>query len=379
MRFAFNEEQEALRDSARRFLADRASSQQTRAAMKLPQGYDPAVWRAIGEELGWTAVVIPEEYGGFGFTYVELVALMEEMGAALVCAPFLSSICLGANALLIGGTEAQRRAHLPGIASGETVATVALAEAGAGWEVGAPLSCRAQREGEDVVISGVKRYVPDGCAASLLLVAAQEEGGRTGLYILSPDAEGLTREALNTMDETRPQAQLTLSGVRVPRAARLGGEEADTEAILASTMERACIALAAEQVGLAQRCLDMSVEYAKVRVQFGRPIGSFQAVKHMCADMMLMVESARSAAYFAGWAAAHSPEEVTEAAAVAKAYCSEAAFHCASQNIQIHGGIGFSWEHDAHLYFKRARSSELLFGDPAAHKETLARQLGLQL
>jgi alkylation response protein AidB-like acyl-CoA dehydrogenase len=222
------------------------------------------------------------------------------------------------------------------------------------------------------VLDGVKMFVLDGHVADLILVAAKAPKGLS-LFAVQSDAEGLTSTPLKTMDLTRKQARIELAGV----PARLVGEEGAAGAGLAKTLDLAAVALAAEQVGGAQRVLDMSVEYAKTRIQFGRPIGSFQAIKHKCADMLLEVESAKSAAYYAGWAAADDSDELPVAASLAKSYCSEAYFHAAAENIQIHGGIGFTWEHDAHLYFKRAKSSELLFGDPAYHREILAQRIGI--
>jgi alkylation response protein AidB-like acyl-CoA dehydrogenase len=215
-------------------------------------------------------------------------------------------------------------------------------------------------------------FVLDGHVANLLVVAARTPAG-LGLFAVEGDAPGLTRTPLATMDQTRKQARLELAGT----PGRLIGADGGASAGLSRTLDLAAVALAAEQVGGAQRCLDMSVEYAKERVQFGRPIGSFQAIKHKCADMLLEVESAKSAAYYAGWAAAESSDELPVVASLAKAYCSDAYFHAAAENIQIHGGIGFTWEHDAHLYFKRAKSSELLLGDPTYHRELLAQRIGL--
>jgi alkylation response protein AidB-like acyl-CoA dehydrogenase len=193
------------------------------------------------------------------------------------------------------------------------------------------------------------------------------------LFTVAGDAEGLTRTPLATMDQTRKQARLEFGGT----PAKLLGTEGEGWPVLSRVLDLAAVALAAEQVGGAQKCLEMSVDYAKVRVQFGRPIGSFQAIKHKCADMLLEVESAKSAAYYAGWAAAELNEELPTVASLAKAYCSDAYFHAAAENIQIHGGIGFTWEHDAHLYFKRAKSSQLLLGDPTYHRELLAQRIGI--
>ncbi|MBV8160638.1 MAG: acyl-CoA dehydrogenase, partial [Acidimicrobiia bacterium] len=202
---------------------------------------------------------------------------------------------------------------------------------------------------------------------------AARTGDNVSLFTVAGDAEGLTRTPLATMDQTRKQARLEFSGT----PAKLLGTEGEGWPVLSRVLALAAVALAAEQVGGAQKCLDMSVEYAKVRVQFGRPIGSFQAIKHKCADMLLEVESAKSAAYYAGWAAAELNDELPTVASLAKAYCSDAYFHAAAENIQIHGGIGFTWEHDAHLYFKRAKSSQLLLGDPTYHRELLAQRIGI--
>ena len=379
MQFAFNEEQEALRDAARSFLTDHSSSQQVRAAMTTEAGFDPEVWKRMGAELGWTAMIIPEAYGGLGLTYVELVALMEEMGRVLLCAPFFSTIGLAANALLIGGTEEQKERFLPGIASGETLATLAFAEANGRWDASG-IETLAVRDGSSFVLNGTKTFVIDGHTAEVIVAAARQEGscGEAGvsLFVFPAHTAGVERRSLPTMDQTRKQAEIKLRDVKVPATAMMG-EEGEGWSLLSRTLDLAAIALSAEQVGGAQQCLDLSVEYAKQRVQFARPIGSFQAIKHKCADMLLRVESARSASYYAGWAASVGDPELPALASLAKAYCSDAYFHCAAESVQIHGGVGFTWEYDVHLYFKRAKSSETLLGDPTYHRERVARQIGL--
>ncbi len=380
MNFAFTEEQEQLRATARAFLAEHAGSEQLRRAMQSELGFDPELWKRIGSQLGWPGVAIPEAYGGLGLGFVELVALMEVMGEALLCAPFLSSVCLAGTALLQAGSEEQKRAHLPGIATGETLAALAWTEPGGEWGAG-DVAATARRDGADFVLEGRKRYVLDGHCASLLLVAARAEGssGEQGLdlFVVPADAPGLACRRLPTLDQTRRLAALELDAVRVPGGARLGqGKVGGGYAALERALDLAGIALAAEQVGGAQRCLDLSVDYAKGRRQFGRPIGSFQAIQHKCADMMLRVESARSAAYHAGCVATEGGD-LSRASALAQAYCSEAYFRCAAEALQIHGGVGFTWESDVHLYLKRARSSEVFLGDPAWHRERLARQIGL--
>jgi len=380
VRFAFDEDQEQLRAAARGFLAAHSSPARVRAAMATDAGWDAAVWRRIGAELGWPAVIIPEAYGGIGLGFVELVALMEEMGATLLCAPFFSSVCLGASALLAAGTEEQKQAYLPGIAAGETTATLAWSEPGGRRPDAGAIAAVAERRGEGFRLRGTKSYVVDGHTAGVLIVAARAPGsaGADGvsLFVLPADTPGVGRRLLPTMDQTRKLAAVTLADVAVPATALMGAEGGGWPA-LARTLDRAAVALAAEQVGGAGRCLDLSVAYAKERVQFGRPIGSFQAIKHKCADMLLLVESARSAAYYAGWAVSVDDPEVPVLAALARAYCSDAYFRCAAEAIQIHGGVGFTWEYDVHLYFKRAHASAVLLGDASHHRERVARALGL--
>jgi alkylation response protein AidB-like acyl-CoA dehydrogenase len=298
---------------------------------------------------------------------------MEEMGAALLCAPYFSTVVLGANALLCSGDAAACARWLPGIAAGETIATLALAEESGSWELDASTATTAADNGDGWTVSGAKSYVLDGQTADLILVAARAPDG-LGLFAVSRDAPGLTTTPLQTIDETRKQARVAFDTT----PAALVGAEGDAAAGLAKTLDLAAVALAAEQVGGAQRCLDNAVQYARERIQFGRAIGSFQAIKHKCADMLVDVESARSAAYQAGWAAAgEADDELPVVASLAKAYCSEVYLNAAAENIQIHGGMGFTWEHHAHLYFKRAKSSELLFGDAAYHRELLAQRLGI--
>jgi alkylation response protein AidB-like acyl-CoA dehydrogenase len=369
--FAFSEEQEELRKSVRRFLEDKSPETEVRRLMETDEGFDAAVWSQMGEQLGLQGLAIPEEHGGSGYTYVELTVVFEEMGRALLCAPYFSTVALAANALLASGDDSAQKEYLPGIAAGETIATVALTEPSGRWDESG-VEATASKSGDGWTLSGTKSYVIDGHTASLILVAARTDAG-VSLFAVDGDASGLTRTALPTMDQTRKQAKLDLDGV----PGRLVGADGGGWAVLQKTLDLAAVALAAEQVGGAQRCLEMSVDYAKERVQFGRPIGSFQAIKHKCADMLLEVESAKSAAYYAGWAAAEDNDELPVVASLAKAYCSDAYFHAAAENIQIHGGIGFTWEHPAHLYFKRAKSSELMLGDPTYHRELLAQRIGL--
>jgi alkylation response protein AidB-like acyl-CoA dehydrogenase len=371
MNFAFSEEQDELRRAVSRFLAEKSPETEVRRLMETTEGYDPAVWEQMAQQLGLMSLTIPEEFGGAGFSYVELIVVLEEMGSVLLCAPYFSTVALAANAIMTSGDDSAKKYLLPGIASGETIGTLAITEDGGRWDFGG-VELSASQSGQDWKLNGHKSFVIDGHTADLVLAVARTDKG-ISLFGVKGEADGLTRTPLPTMDQTRKQARLEFADT----PAWLIGSEGGAEAGLSKTLDLAAVALAAEQVGGAQHCLDSSVEYAKTRIQFGRPIGSFQAIKHKCADMLLEVESAKSAAYYSGWAAAEDSDELPVVASLAKSYCSEAYFHAAAENIQIHGGIGFTWEHDAHLYFKRAKSSELLFGDPAYHRELLAQRIGI--
>jgi alkylation response protein AidB-like acyl-CoA dehydrogenase len=362
MRFGFDDDQLTLKREARRFLETHAGSARIRAAAKAEHGFDAEVWRLLSRELGWTALTIPEVYGGLGADPPTLLALLEELGRALLPAPYFSTVVLAANALLVAGDEQQRRQYLPAIAAGELVATLAYLDGANPFQ--------ARPDGDARVLSGEKRCVLDGARADLVIVATDD-----ALFLVPAAARGLSRRSEQALDATRPLATLVFDQLRVPAEASLrSGPHGALERIL----DFARIALSAEQVGGAERCLEMAVAYAKDRMQFGRPIGSFQAIKHKCAEILLQVESARSASYYAGWVAGAEPTEIPAAASVAKAYCSEAYFQAAAANLQIHGGIGFTWEHDAHLHLRRAKASELLFGAPAEHRERIAAEaLGL--
>jgi alkylation response protein AidB-like acyl-CoA dehydrogenase len=371
----FTEEQDLLRQTARKFLTSKAGTEVVRELMETEAGFDEALW-AETAQMGWQAMAIPEEYGGAGYGFVELSVLMEEMGRAVFPAPYLSSAVLGASAILLGGSEQQKQQHLPAIASGEQRYTFAHLE-DRGLDPGG-IQLTATRDGHGWRLDGSKSYVLDGNTAHHLVVAARtgEEAEAIGLFVVAGDAEGLSREPLPTMDQTRKQARVTLDGVTVAGDALLGG---DTHAGTAveHVLTRGVVALAAEQIGGTQAILEMATDYAKTRYQFGRAIGSYQAVKHKLAEMLVEVEAAKSAAYHAARAvAAGDADEIAIAAPLAKSYCSEVFEHAAGDNIQIHGGIGFTWEHDAHLWFKRAKTSTLLFGDPSFHRARLADALG---
>jgi alkylation response protein AidB-like acyl-CoA dehydrogenase len=361
--FEVTEEQEEFRQALRRFFQQKSQTTEVRRLMATDEGYDPAVWKQMAEQLGLQGLLIPERLGGSEMTFVELAIVFEEMGAVLFCAPFFSTVALGANALVASGGPVAEQ-FLGGIAAGTTIATVAIRDA--------ERPTVARRSGDGYLLDGSKRFVVDGCLADLLLVVADLDG-ETVLFALDADATGVSRIAEPTLDRTRKLARLNLDAVPATRVSSPGeGTE-----VLGKTVRLATVALAAEQVGGAQACLDMAVAYAKDRVQFGRAIGSFQAVKHLCADTLLEVESARSAASYAAWAAAEGSEDQEVVAEIAKAAASEAFLLAATNNLQIHGGVGFTWEVDCHLYLRRAKSSEAFFGTPVEHRESVAAKLGL--
>jgi alkylation response protein AidB-like acyl-CoA dehydrogenase len=371
MNFAFSEEQEELRRITRQFLESKSPEAEVRRLMDTDDGYDPAVWSQMANELGLQSLIVPEEFGGQGFTFVELTVVLEEMGRALLCAPYFSSAVLATSTLLHAGDDGAKKEHLPGMAAGDTIAALAFTEPNGKWDESG-IEATATKSGDGWSITGTKMFVLDGNVANLLLVAAKTDAG-VSIFAVDPTDASVTRTNLATMDQTRKQSKIELAGT----PATLIGTDGAGWSTLERVLDLAAVALAAEQVGGAQKVLETAVQYAKDRVQFGRPIGSFQAIKHKCADMLLEVESAKSAAYYAAWCAAELNDELPSVASLAKAYCSEAYFHAAAENIQIHGGIGFTWEHPAHLYFKRAKSSELLFGDPTYHRELLAQRIGI--
>ncbi|HEY6495823.1 MAG TPA: acyl-CoA dehydrogenase family protein [Trebonia sp.] len=374
MNFAFSPEQEEFRQSLRRFLAGKSPAAEVRRLMETDAGYDPQVWKQLADQLGLQGLAIPEEYGGSGATPVELGIAFEEMGRVLLCAPFFSTVGLAAQALLAAGDDQAKREYLPRIADGSLLSTLAVTEEDGRWDLSAVRTSAVADSGAPAVclLDGTKMYVVDGHIAQLLLVVARIDSG-LGLFAVDASAEGVVRTPLPTLDMTRKLARVELRGV----PARLVSGPGDATTALSRALDLALAALTAEQVGGAQRCLDMAVDYAKIRMQFGRPIGSFQAVKHKCAEMLLEVESAKSAAYHAAGSAEATSDELGVAAAIAKAYCSEAYFHVAAETIQVHGGIGFTWEHDAHLYFRRAKSSQLFLGDEHYHRERFAALTGI--
>jgi alkylation response protein AidB-like acyl-CoA dehydrogenase len=375
MDFGFSEEQEMLRGSVRDFLEQECPTTYTRQMMDDDTGYSEEKWRKMAD-LGWHGLIFPEEFGGSGLDMVDMVVVLEEMGKVVLPGPFFSSVILGGLGILLGGSKQQKKKYLPGIAAGTTRATLAQVEESGRWDAGG-IELPAKKDGDGFVLDGVKLFVPDAHVSEVMIVAARTSGkGEKGitLFLVDTKAPGVEVTLLKTMDQTRKLCEVKLAGVRAGRDAVLGGVGKGW-ALLDRLVDRAKVALCAEMCGGAQKVLDMSVEYAKVREQFGRPIGSFQAIQHKCANMLVQVESAKSATYYAAWAVANDVPEGHLAALMAKAYCSDAYRYVAGEGIQIHGGIGFTWEHDMHLFFKRAKGSEVTFGDATWNRELVAREV----
>ena len=372
MNFAWSEEQEAFRASVRRFVAERWPVAEVRRLAAGERGYEPAVWKQLAGELGLAGLAVPEAHGGQGFSWLELSIALDELGRELAGGPFFATACLAVRALQHVATEAEQAELLPALASGETIATLGALDA-PGLARPEAIACRV----EGGRLFGEKRFVIDAQNASLLLVAARAPGSRgaegVGLFAVEAGSPGLRSEPAPGLDLTRRLAHLRLDGAPARRLGAAGSAWVG----LARTLAEGVLGLASEQLGGASRCLELAVAHARERHQFGRPIGSFQAVKHRAVDALTLVELARSAAWWAAWVAATDGEPLPEAAAVAHSIASEAFEKAAYECIHLHGGMGFTWEHDAHLYYRRARADRVLFGEPAEHRAELARSLGL--
>src|SRR5438105_10460 len=353
MEFDLDDEQRALRDEARRFLEREAGIAYARAMMEDERGFTDDVWRKMAS-LGWTALPFPEEQGGLGQGFVALAILLSEMGRVVLPGPFFSTVVLAGSAIAEAGTEAQRKEVLPAICEGELLATLAAPAV----EAAVAVEARGDR------LYGNAGFVPDGHVADRIVAAAREPDG-VGLF-LTRGRDGVEATPISSMDQTRKVADVRFDGAPAERLGD-GGWPAVQRAL-----DSAGVGLAAEMLGGAERVLELSVEYAKQRVQFDRPIGSFQAVKHRAADMLLEVESLRSAVYYAAWALERDHPDASLAASMAKAYASDAYRKVAASGIQIHGGVGVTWEADLHLYFKRAKPSEVAFGDASWHPARMA-------
>lgn len=378
MEFALTEEQQMIRDTAESYLADKSSSEAIRTAMVTELGYDANLWSSVCEEMFWHAIHIPEEFGGLGLGYVEVAVVMEEMGKRLLCAPYFATVALGINALLLAANTAQKTHWLGKIVEGQT-ATLAFSSGGRDWSDDAVAARYSVSASGEYILTGDYHFVVDGHSADILIVAARSaENEELGLFVLAGDHQGVVRRWTPSMDQTRKLAMVSLTDVVVSADARLTSHSGSLRDIL----DLAIVALAAEQSGGAQAILAQSVAYTLEREQFGRSIASFQSIKHKAADMKLRAEVSRSAVYYAACVAQERlagdsgdqqvAAELAEAASMAKAYCSDSYYYNAGSGLQMHGGVGFTWEYDVHLYFKRAKSSETLFGDGVWHRERIA-------
>jgi alkylation response protein AidB-like acyl-CoA dehydrogenase len=359
----------ALRESLRSFLEAKSPMSAVRESMAAPGGFDRDVWRQMAEQLGLQGLSLPESSGGSGFGMIEQLVVFEELGRSLYCGPYFSTVALAAGLLVRCDDESAKGEYLPRIASGDLIATVALVESDESWTYD-HVTTRAELQGEQWTVSGVKPFVIDGDVAELILVPAMTSEGLS-LFAIAGSAEGLTKEQHEVMDATRKQSRLTFEAT----PARLIGAAGHAEEWLREMLVTATVCLCGEQVGGAKRLLEISVEYAKTRQQFGRFIGSFQAIKHKCATLYLETESAGAVARYAAWTIDEDMDDAVVAASMAKSYCSDVFTHAAAENIQIHGGVGFTWDNDGHLYLRRAKTSEVFLGDAVHHRNLLAEHL----
>jgi alkylation response protein AidB-like acyl-CoA dehydrogenase len=369
MNFDFSDEQKQLRDTARKYLAEKSPSKVVRAVVDGTEPYDRDLWRGLAE-MGFLGVAIPEAYGGAGAGHLELCVIAEEVGRALSPVPFSSSVYLAAEAILLAGSEAQKQQWLPLIASGEAIGTLALFEG-----TGNPSPRAIQLTASGHSLNGVKKPVPDGAIADFAVVAART--GSTGrdtdiaLYLIDLSSDGVEAKSLSNIDPSRGQAELIFSNCKAEPL----GAATEGWSVLTQVLDRAAVLLAFEQVGGADRALEMGRDYALDRIAFGRPIGSFQAVKHMLADMYVSATLARSNCYYGAWALSTNAPELAEAAASARISATQAFQHCAKNNIQVHGGMGFTWEFDCHLYYRRANATALALGSLSYWEDALIERM----
>ena len=378
MDIGFSEEQELLRDTARKFLDSECPTQFVRRMMDTEDAITDEFWRQLAEN-GWLGITYPEDAGGSRLGLVDLVVLMEEIGRAVMPGPYPATVLLGGAAIATAGSPAQRREWLPRIAAGEVKATLALTEPNARWDA-AGITATAREARGGFTLSGGKMFVPDAHLADVLVIAARSRDGSTmedgkSLFLVPKDMPGLGIRRLPSVDETRKLSEVTLDNVAVPGSAILG-ELHQGWAPLQQVIDRAAVALSAEMCGAAQRVLEMTVDYAKLRIAFGKPIGTYQGVKHKCADMLVDIENAKSLTYYAAWAVDEGEAEAPLAVSMAKAAASDAGRKVCAAGIQLHGGIGMTWEHDLQLYLKRAKADEVAFGDATWHRERIARLMG---
>jgi alkylation response protein AidB-like acyl-CoA dehydrogenase len=367
MEFGLSETQQALKKSARQFLAAECPSSEVRRLMETDTAFDAGLWKKMAEQ-GWMGIVFGEEYGGSGMGFVELAALLEEMGRALLPGPYFSTLVAG-SVVERAGSAAQKERYLSAICAGEAKATLAFLEESVSWSARG-FQMQARAEGEGWVLTGHKRFVPDAAVADFVICAAMLEG-EPALFVVGAKAPGVSVRPTPALDGTRKLYEVLLDRVALVAEGLLARGDAAVAA-LEHGFAVACAGLSAEMVGGMQRLLEVTVEYAKTRKQFGRAIGQFQAVQHMCADMLVWAESSRSAAYFAAFALSEGLAEAATAVSVAKAYASDAYREVGNRAIQVHGGMGFTWENDVHLYYRRAKGSEIAFGDATWHRERIA-------
>ena len=376
MDFELGEEQVMLKTSARDFLEKECPKKLVRDMMEDEKGYSPELWNKMAE-LGWMALVFPEEYGGIGSTFLDLAVLLEEMGRALVPGPFVPTVVLAGLPILAAGSEEQKQEFLPKIAEGEIIMTLAFTESSGSIEA-SEVTIEAKPSGDNFIINGTKLFVPDAHVADYILCVARtkdgasKEGGIT-LFLVDAKTDGVSIEVLKTMTGEK-LCEVVFSNVAVPKK-NIVGELDKGWPVMSRLLEEAAVAECAWMAGGARWALETSVDYAKERIQFGVPIGSFQAIQHKCADVAVDVEGATALSYYAAWAISENDPNRTMAASVAKAWCSDAYRHATYEGVQIHGGIGFTWDHDMHLYFKRAKSGQVNFGDADYHREKVAKLL----
>ncbi len=380
MNFGFSEEQEMLRDTARKFLEAECATSFVRKMMEVDTAHSTELWKKLAG-LGWLGLLVPTELGGLGGTFLDTAVVLEETGKALLPGPFFATVLLGGAAVAAGGSRAQKKELLPKVAGGSAILTLAHLEASGRYDP-AGIMLKAKRKGKDYLLSGEKLFVLDAVAADWIVVAARTAGSARSpergitLFLVERGVPGLAITPLETVDRTRRQSNLRFDRVAIPAEQVLGRVDQGWPT-LAAVLQLATAALAVETVGVGQRALEMSVAYAKEREQFGKPIASFQAVKHKCVDMMVAVENARSLAYYAAWAVDERSADVGRALPMAKAYASDMGKNVTGEAIQVHGGIGFTWEHDMHLYYRRALANEAMLGSAPLHREAVARGLDL--
>ena len=368
MEFAFTEEQEAFRDNVRRFAEEKSTSEDVRRLMETEEGYDKSTWDILSTELAVTGLIIPEEFGGSGFGATELGIVMEQFGRSLICVPFFSSSVMAASALILNGSENDKNKWLPAIAAGGAKGTLCVSERSGSWDESA-IQTTASKNGDQYLLNGEKHFVLDAHVSDFLIVASRLDN-RTALFTLDPKDDRVQIKLEQGIDQTRKICTVTMKGA----PAQILGP--DKPAALEEIFDRSIVALSHEMIGGAQQLLDSAIEYTKLRVQFGRSISSFQAIKHRLADLLLEVELAKSACYHAAYEI-DKQQNSSEAASHAKAQASEAYLNSAIQCIQLHGGVGFTWENDTHLWFKRAKSSEVFLGSPHEHRERMLRASGI--